>query len=106
MHVEQSNLADDRGSHKIAPLRSSDLWTNFQAITTRNTARKRIRFLLRLGRQARTFTEVISAVDGNPRLDALQTFEHELPVDGKIANHGKFRHRLEPNRLLPFGHQR
>src|SRR3984957_20885025 len=93
MHIEEAHLTENRRAHGFTVL--VHLRANFQTISAGDAARKRISLLLRLGSHARTFAEIVAAVDGNPGFDALQAFEHELAIDGEITNHGKFRHRLD-----------
>src|SRR6476646_7032303 len=87
VHVEKPDLADNRGANEFVVV--IYLRANFQAASARNAARKRIGLLLRLGRHARPCAEVVGPVDGNPALNALETFEHELPVNGEVPNHRK-----------------
>jgi len=86
-----------------APMKSLcsfNLRANLQAISAADAARERIGFFLRFGSYARTFAEIVAAVDGNPGLDALQALEHELTIDGEIPHDGKFRHRFDADRLF------
>src|SRR6267378_2094474 len=102
--VEQAHLADDRRSDKFAvPIH---LRANFQAVSATDAIRKRVALLLNLRRDARPFAQIVSPVDRNPRLHALQAFEHHLPVNGKIAHQGEFRHRRDSNGLVELVHQR
>ena len=78
----------------------------FQAIAAGDTARKRVALFLDFGSHARAFAEVVGAVDGDPGLHALETFEHELAIDGKIAHDGKFGHGLDAYGLFELIDQR
>src|SRR6266481_1652921 len=98
MHVEQAHLADDCRADEIAV--RIDLGTHFQTIAAGDAPRKRIRFLLHLGRHAGAFAEVVRTVDGDPRLDAFEALEHELSVDAQISDHWKFRKRLDADGLI------
>src|SRR6266403_4291119 len=84
VHVEQAHLADDRRSDKLAVL--IHLRANFQAVSATDAIRKRVPLLLNLGRDARPFPQVVSAIDGDPRLHALQAFEHKLAIHREIAH--------------------
>src|ERR1700674_1683074 len=84
MHIEQAHLTDDGRSDELAVL--IHLWANFQAVSATNAIRKRIPLLLNLRGNTRPFAQIVSPVDRNPRFHALQAFEHELAIHGKIAH--------------------
>src|SRR5260370_40986052 len=98
VHVEKAHLADNGGAHEL--IMFIHLRANFQAVPASDAVRKRIALFLNFGRHARAFAKIVSAVDGNPRLHALEAFEHELAVDGEIAHQRKLGHRLDSNGLL------
>lgn len=98
MHVEEADLRNDRGANELVPF--VDLRANFQATAARDAARKRIAFFLNFGGHARTFAEVVGAVDGDPGLNALQGVEHELAIYGEIADNRKFGHGFEADGVL------
>src|SRR5712692_3348058 len=98
VHIEKAHLADDGRAHELIML--IHLRTNFQAVPASNAVRKRIAFFLNFGRYARAFAETVRAVDGNPRLHALEAFKHELPIDREIAHQRKLGHRFDSNRLF------
>src|SRR6266478_9621162 len=106
VHVEKAHLVDDCGTDEISGGSAGNLWTNFQTIAAGDAGGKLVRFFLSFRSDARPLAEIVSAVDGNPRFDAFQALKHELPVNSEIADYGKFRHRLQPNRLLQFINQR
>src|SRR6266436_2762464 len=104
MHVEEPDLADDGCANEFTVL--VYLRADFQATSTGNAIRKRIAGLLDFRRYARAFAQVVGSIDRNPRLHALQAFEHELPVDREVAHQRKFAERLDANRLLQRIHER
>src|SRR5258706_9683546 len=106
MHVEKTHLADDCGADKISGGRAGDLGTHFQAIAAGNAGGEFVCLFLGFRRDARAFAKIVSPVDRNPRLDALQAFEHELAIDGEVAHDWKFRHRLKPDGLFQLVDQR
>src|SRR5438045_5806159 len=106
MHVEQTDLADDGRADEVSLRRAGDLRANFQAAAAGNAGGKFVGFFLSAGRHARTFAEIVSAVDRDPGFYALQAFKHELPVDCEIADHWKFGERLDANGLFEFIDQR
>src|SRR5216684_5514556 len=98
MHVEEAHLADDGRAHELIML--IHLRANLEAVPTCNAIRKRIALFLNFWGNARAFAEIVSAVDGNPGLHALEAFKHELPVNREIAHQRKLRHRLDSNGLF------
>src|SRR5260370_226550 len=98
--VEEAHLADDGRAHELIML--IHLRANLEAVPTCNAIRKRIALLLNFWGNARAFAEIVSAVDGNPGLHALEAFKHELPVNREIAHQRKLRHRLDSNGLFKF----
>src|SRR5260370_31082048 len=84
VHVEKAHLADNGGAHELIML--IHLRANFEAVPAADAVRKRIALFLNFGRHARGFAEIVSAVDGNPGLHALEAFEHELTVEGYVAH--------------------
>src|SRR6266849_10245534 len=76
VHIEKPHLADDRRAHELIML--IHLRTNLQAVPATDAVRKRIALFLNFGRHARAFAKIVSTVDGNPGLHALEAFEHEL----------------------------
>src|SRR5258706_1070175 len=103
VHVEQAHLADDRRSNELAVF--IHLRTNFQAVSATDAVRKWVALLLNLRRNTRPFSQVVSAIDGDPCFHALQAFEHELAIHRKIAHQRKFRHWLDSNGLVELAHQ-
>ena len=87
VHVEETHLADDSGTHELIVL--VHLWTDFKAVTASDAIRKRIPFFLNFGRHARALAEVVGAINGDPGFHALEAFKHKLPVDSKIAHERK-----------------
>src|SRR5260370_28713263 len=87
VHIEKPHLADNGRAHELIML--IHLWANFQAVSATDAVRKRIALFLNFGRHARAFAKIVSAVDGNPGLHALEAFEHELAIDGEITHQRK-----------------
>src|SRR5437879_2212218 len=104
MHIEQSHLADDGRAHELVVL--IHLRANLQAVPASDAIRKRIALFLHFRRHARPFAEIVSAINRNPRLHALQALKHKLSVNREIAHQRKLRHRLDSNRLFELIHQR
>jgi len=98
VHVKETDLADDGGSNEIVV--GVDLRTDFQARAARDTTRKWVTLFLDFGGDTGAFAEIIGAVDRNPGFDALEGFEHELAIDGEIADDGKFGQRLNADGLF------
>src|SRR5450631_2988191 len=69
MLVEELNLRDRRSAHKVS--RVVKLRTNLHANGAGDTPRKRIVRLLGLWRDARTRSEIVSAIQWNPGFHAL-----------------------------------
>src|SRR2546425_2202246 len=104
MHVEQTDLAyDGRADEGIVLV---DLRADFETVSAGNATRERISLLLRHRRHARSFAEIVSAVNRDPRLDALEALKHERAVDCEVAHHGKLREWLEPDGLRKRIHER
>src|SRR5262249_21319345 len=95
---EKTNLAEDGGTHEVAFV--VDLRADFEATAATDAGGEFVGLLLRSSRHARAFAEVVGAIDRYPGLDALETVEHELPIDREIADDGKLREWFEANGLF------
>src|SRR5262249_14170865 len=100
VHVEKAHLAYDGGAHEIAGTFARELREGFEKAAGGEGGGKLGRFCLRVRWHARPLAEIISAVDGDPRFDALETVEHEVAIYSEIARHGKLRKWLERNGLV------
>src|SRR5262245_37876262 len=79
VEVHEQRLPDDRRADEAAV--AVHLRADLETERARDAAVERVAELLQLGRDARAGAEVVGAVDGYPRLHALQRFEHPAPVD-------------------------
>jgi hypothetical protein len=98
MHVEEANLTDDGRADEIVV--GVHLRAYLETRTARDATGQRVTLFLDLRGDARAFAEIVGAVDGDPSFDALEGFEHELAIDGEVANDGKLGHRLDTNGLF------
>src|SRR5260370_9648518 len=104
VHIKKAHLADNGRADELIIL--VHLRANLEAVSAGNAIRKRIAFFLNFGRYARSFAEIVSAVDGNPGLYALEAVKHTLPIDREIAHPPTLGHGVDANRLLELIHQR
>src|SRR3984957_7454297 len=98
MGVKQANLKNRRGSDEIGIL--VELRAGLHTTTTGNTARKRISLFLLLRTHARTRSQIVAAIDGNPGFHRLQVFEQNVPINRKITDHWELGKRFQPDGLL------
>src|SRR6202040_3919901 len=92
MHVEEADLGDDGRAYEIVA--GVYLRADFEAEAAGHAAGKRVTLFLDFGGDAGAFAEAVGAVDGNPCFDAHEGIEHELAVDGEVADDWEFRHWL------------
>src|ERR1700674_2879617 len=104
VHIEKAHLADDGRAYEL--IMAIHLRADLEAVPASDAIRKRIAFFLNFRRYARAFAEIVSAIDGNPRLHALEALKHKLAVDREVAHQRKLGHRLDSNWLLKLIHQR
>ena len=83
-----------------------ELRTGFHATAAGDTTREWIGLLLLFRAHARTRTQVVGAINRDPRFNRFQIFKQNAAIDGQIANHGEFGKWLEPDRLVEFIYQR
>ena len=104
MRIEEPHLRNRCRAHESGLL--IELRANFHAAAARNATRERVGGFLLLHGHARTGAEVICAVHWHPRLHTLEIFKQDAAIGGEIADDGKLREWLEPDRLFEFVHQR
>src|SRR5260370_2139684 len=104
MHVEQADLADDRGADELVVF--VHLRTDLQAIAAGDATRERIGLGLQVGRHSRAFSEIVRAVNRNPGLHALQVLKHYGAVHGEVPYNRKLRHWLEADGFVVRIHHR
>src|SRR6267378_2289338 len=104
MRVEQPNLRDGGRTDESRVL--IELRAGFHTAATRDATRQRIGFFLVLHGDSRPRTKVVAAIDRYPGFHFFQILEEHAAIDGEIANDGKFRERLELDRLIEVVEQR
>src|SRR5262245_8131364 len=96
--VEEPHLRERRGPDELGLL--VVLRAHLHAAAAGHAARERVAHLLLGGREARPGAEVVRAVDGDPRLDALESVEHRRAVHLEVPDDGELGERLERDRSL------
>src|SRR2546426_5081046 len=104
MRIEEPHLRNRCRAHESGLL--IELRANFHAAAARNATRERVGGFLLLHGHARTGAEVICAVHWHPRLHTLEMFKQDAAIGGEIADDGKLREWLEPDRLFEVFPQR
>src|SRR5438093_11729726 len=103
VRIKEPHLRNRCRAHESGLL--IELRANFHAAAARNATRERVGGFLLLHGHARTGAEVICAVHWHPRLHTLEIFKQDAAIGGEIADDGKLREWLEPDRLFEFVHQ-
>src|SRR5260370_1584886 len=98
MLVEQTDLSDRRRAHEAGVF--VELRARFHATAARDAARNRIYLFLFLGRHTRPRPQIVSAVDRNPGLHALEILKDHAAVDLQIAHDWELFERFQSNGLI------
>src|ERR1700739_691736 len=87
MHVEEADWGDDGCAYEIVA--GVYLRADFKAEAAGHAAGERVALFLDFGGDAGAFAEAVGAVDGDPGFDAFERVEHELAIDGEVADDGE-----------------
>src|SRR5215216_3510585 len=97
MHVEQPHLRDRLWPNVVVTL---ILRTRLETTTTSHATRISITLLHVVLVHSWSWSEIVSAVQFDPRMNAFQVIEHLRTIDDEVANVRKLRHRFELDRLV------
>src|ERR1700710_1608807 len=81
IHVEELDLCDGCGANEVG--RVIELRADLHADGAGDAVGEGVTLLLDLRNLARSWTEVVGAVDRNPGLDGLEVLEEDRAVDGE-----------------------